>query len=469
MALKGHGPGRSGNHHPHPSRQPRPLPAPPPAIFRGWLVVAGAFLVLMVGYGAVYSYAAFADEIMAEFGSSRASISFIFSLSGGVALFVSAVSGPLADRIGPRLLATLGMLTVGLGLMVAAKAGNMLQVYLGYGLLIGIGVGLAYVPAVATVQRWFVIRRGLASGIAVSGIGIGTAMIAPTTDLLSAFGDWHTTFLACAAMAIMVGVAGALMLDSSPTRHGLLPDGQPLPIDQPTPPAHPPPPPLRAVIGTPGLALAYAGTLLVGLSISTPYALLVGTAQDLNIIRHDALSLLTLIGSGSVFGRFLLASLADVLGRRRTILWCCGGVSATTLLWAGAEEMLMFQVFAFTFGAFQGGFIALLPAFVADSFGTRAIGSTLGLLYTSRGIAMFTGPPALTAAIAASGSHAFPVSVLAAIAAAGALFLAAVRQRGIATERLIDLDMQAPATPGMEPSRPLAVPAAPIARQGMGD
>lgn len=469
MALRGHGPGRNGNRHPHPSRQPHPLPAPPPAIFRGWLVVAGAFLVLMVGYGAVYSYAAFADEIMAEFGSSRASISFIFALSGGIALFVSAVSGPLADRFGPRLLATLGMLTVGLGLLVAAMAGDMRQVYLGYGLLIGIGVGLAYVPAIATVQRWFLIRRGLASGIAISGIGVGTALIAPTTNLLSAFGDWHTTFLVCAAMATMVGVAGAQMLDSSPARHGLLPDGQPLPVGAPAMAVRLPGPSPRAVIGMPGFVLVYAGTLLVGLSIASPYALLVGTAQHLDITRPQALSLLTLIGSGSVVGRFLLASLADVLGRRRTILWCCGGVSATTLLWAGAEEMLMFQVFAFTFGAFQGGFIALLPAFVADSFGTRAIGSTLGLLYTSRGVAMFTGPPALTAAFAASGSHALPVFVLAALAALGALLLAAVRQRGIATERLTDLAMQAPAVPGMEPSRPLAVPAAPVLRQGMGD
>lgn len=469
MALRGHGPGRNGNQHFHPSRPPRLIPTPPPAIFRGWRVVAGAFLVLMVGYGAVYSYAAFADEIMAEFGSSRASISFIFALSGGVALFVSAVSGPIADRIGPRLLAALGMLTVGTGLLVAAKANSIAQVYLGYGLLIGIGVGLAYVPAIATVQRWFIIRRGLASGIAVSGIGVGTAMIAPTTNLLSAFGDWHTTFLACAAMAVMVGVAGALMLDASPARHGLLPDGEPLPVGVPTPPAHPPAPSPRAVIGTPGFVLAYAGTLLVGLSVSTPYALLVGTAQDLNIARPDALSLLTLIGSGSVAGRFLLASLADVLGRRRTFLWCCGGVSATTLLWAGAEEMLMFQVFAFTFGAFQGGFIALVPTFVADSFGTRAIGSTLGLLYTSRGIAMFTGPPVLAAGIAASGFHALPVSVLSALAAVGTFLLAAVRQGGIATERPGDILVQAPATAGMEAPPPMAAPSVPVPRQGMGD
>lgn len=65
---------------------------PPPLLFRGWLVVAGAFLVLMVGFGAAYSYAAFADEIGAAFGSSRATVSLVYALCGGTCFFASAVT-----------------------------------------------------------------------------------------------------------------------------------------------------------------------------------------------------------------------------------------------------------------------------------------------------------------------------------------------------------------------------------------
>jgi MFS family permease len=157
----------------------RSLRQRPPPLFRGWAVVAGAFLVTMVGYGAVYSYAAFAEEIAATFGSSRASVSIIYALSGGSCFFVSALTGPLADHMGARVLAVMGMLLVALGFLIAAAASSLIEVYVGYGVLIGLGCGFAYVPAIAAVQRWFDIHRGLASGIAVSGIGIGTALVPP--------------------------------------------------------------------------------------------------------------------------------------------------------------------------------------------------------------------------------------------------------------------------------------------------
>ena len=116
-------------------RTPRPPDArrrvhPPraPLLFPGWFVVLGAFLVVMVGYGAINSYGAFAEEIAAEFGSSRTSVSLIYALSGGACFLVSAISGPLADRVGPRMLAATGMIMVGLGLALAATARSLAEV-----------------------------------------------------------------------------------------------------------------------------------------------------------------------------------------------------------------------------------------------------------------------------------------------------------------------------------------------------
>ena len=92
--------------------------------------MAGAFLVLMAGYGAIYSQAAFADEIGSAFDASRASVSLVFALGGGTCFLASAVSGPLADRVGPRVLAATGMVLVGLGLVLAAAARSLLEVHL---------------------------------------------------------------------------------------------------------------------------------------------------------------------------------------------------------------------------------------------------------------------------------------------------------------------------------------------------
>jgi MFS family permease len=395
-----------------PPRLVAPAPrAEPAAPFRGWCVVAGAFLVTMVGYGAIYSYAAFAEEIGATFSAERASVAIVFALSGGSCFFVSALTGPLADRLGARVLAATGMLLVGLGFLVAAAATSLIEVYVGYGVLIGLGCGFAYVPAIAAVQRAFDIHRGLASGIAVSGIGIGTALVPPAADALSALGDWRAVFVACGALAALIGLGGAMLLPRAP---------QDAPADDPRPT------PPETVLSR-DFALVYAGTLLVSLPSVLPHAMLVGTARDMGLDRYDAVALLGLIGLGTIIGRFLLAALADAVGRRAVFLLCCGGMSAAMLLWASAEGEPALQAFALGFGALQGGFVALLPAFVADSFGARRVGGVLGVLYTSRGIALLAAPPLLALGIAAMAGHAVPVVAMGLIGAAGTLLLASAR------------------------------------------
>lgn len=118
-------------------------------IFLGWRVVAGAFLVLMAGWGAIYSYAVFACDLAPAIGASQASVSLVYAIAGGSCFLVGTLAGPLADRIGPRRPAVAGMLTVGVGLALAGQATGLPELCLSYGLLVGIGVGLAYVPAMA--------------------------------------------------------------------------------------------------------------------------------------------------------------------------------------------------------------------------------------------------------------------------------------------------------------------------------
>ena len=318
----------------------------PDSSARPWAVVAGAFLVTMVDFGAIYSHTAFADEIAGTFGSSRASVSVVYGLSGCSCFFVSALSGPLSDRIGARVLAAIGMVLVGLGLLVAAAARSLIEVYVGYGLLIGLGCGFAYVPALASVQRSFDAHRGLASGSALLGRGF---------------------------------------------------------------------------------ALAYMGTLLVSVTVALPHGMLVGTASDSGLGRQDALALLGLIGIGTIVGRFMLAAVADVVGRRAMFLLCCGGTAASMMLWAAATDELALQAFALGFGMLQGGFVALLPAFVADSFGQRSLGLMLGVLYTSRGIALVAAPPALALGIAITVGHEIPVMAAGLLGLLGTLLLARVQ------------------------------------------
>jgi MFS family permease len=385
----------------------------PPTRFPGWQVVAGAFLVLLVGFGAIYSYAAFAEEIATEFGAGRVSVTWVFALSGGACFFVSALSGPLSDRLGARVPALAGMLLVGLGLLVAATANSLAEVYAGYGLLIGLGTGFAYVPAMAAVQRWFIAHRGLASGIAASGIGVGTALVPAAADALLAWGDWRRAFVVLGLAAVVLGALGAALLEpgpgAAPPELRALPSAGALPLRRR------------------GFLLAWCGVMLVSLPATLPHALLVGSARDLGLDRQESLGLLGLIGLGTIAGRFLLAALADALGRRATFLGCSAAMGGSLVLWALAEDAPTLQAFALLFGALQGGFVALLPAFAADSFGARALGGLLGLLYTGRGVALLLAPPALAFCMAMLAGSALPLLLAAALGLLGAALLAALR------------------------------------------
>ena len=101
-------------------------------------------------------------------------MSLVFSLAGFLYFALGVISGPLGDRWGARRVTVLGMLLVSWGCARPASRAR-LAVYVASGLGIGLGVGFSYVPALGAVQRWFVKRRGFASGLAVSGIGVERA------------------------------------------------------------------------------------------------------------------------------------------------------------------------------------------------------------------------------------------------------------------------------------------------------
>lgn len=316
--------------------------------FEAWCVVAGAFLVNMVGFGAIYSYAAFADELADAFGASRVTASLVFALSGACCFGVCGLSGPLADRIGPRPLAMAGMMLVAAGLLGAALARGMTQVLLCYGVLIGLGTGFAYAPAMATVQRWFIAGRGLASGVAAAGIGLGTALVPPMANLLTKHGDWRFAFVASAVTAAASGGLGALLLSAgAPEERGQRPDGGQAgaarPLDASGPAA-------AGLLRDGGFLRLWLGTLLLSIPVALPFGSLVGTARSLGMGATEALDLLGVVGLGSIGGRFVLGALGDLLGRRIVFLACSTELVAATAIWSLAGGHLAMTTFAFLFG-----------------------------------------------------------------------------------------------------------------------
>jgi MFS transporter, OFA family, oxalate/formate antiporter len=398
----------------------RRMPRTEPRVFYGWWVVAAAFAITFLGFGSAYTFSAFLEQLQHDFGASRGSLSLVFSLAGFLYFGLGIVSGPLADRFGSRPFAVIGMVLLGAGLALASVAHNLIEVYAAYSLGVGLGCGFAYVPAIGAVQRWFVRRRGFASGLAVAGIGVGTLVMPPLASLLIGALGWRGAYLALGALALLLGGGMALLVENDPRDRGLNPDGD----------ANAPPSvqaggaTVRDAIGTGRFVSLYAACLICSFGVFVPFVHLVPFARDHGVTASMAALLLSVIGIGSTAGRFFLGTIADRMGRERSLLMMFAGMAASLSIWALSANFWFLAVFAFVFGVFYGGWVAVLPAVVMDYFGGRNVSGIIGVLYTSVAFGTLIGPSAAGFAFDFSHSYELPIIASAATNALAALIVA---------------------------------------------
>jgi len=387
---------------------------------RGWRVVAAAFVVMFATFGCAYSFSAFFAPLQASFGASRGALSWVLSIAISLFFIIGAASGPIADRIGARAMALAGSLIVGLGLFVAAQAQTLWQVYLGFGLGIGIGVGISYVPSVGAVQRWFVRQRGLASGIAVAGIGAGTLCMPKIAEwLIDAYG-WRGAYLLLGSFAVLAAGVAALFIDASPQQHGFLPDGGVASSgaiaahrgEGVT---------LRDAVRSRPFFLLYTAYLCASFGMFLPFVHLAPFTEDRGISHATAVSLFTLVGVGSTFGRFLLGGVADRLGRRLSFAVTFLGMALMLVWWLNSWSTWQIAVFALVFGTFYGGCVALAPALIVDYFGERNASGLIGISYTAVALGTLAGSPLAGYAFDFFQSYTIPIA-----ASAAAMFVSFV-------------------------------------------
>lgn len=417
--------------------------------FYGWYVVAAAFAVTFVGFGSAYTFSAFVESLQRDFAASRGQISLVFSLAGFLYFGFGIVSGPLADRFGSRRLAVAGMLLTAAGLAAAGAAHTLLQVYVAYGLGVGFGVGCAYVPAVGAVQRWFVRRRGFASGLAVAGIGVGTLVMPPLASTLIAQVGWRGAYFTLAVIAVVIGAGMSLLIENDPRGRGLLPDGEAAHEPgggaqvagrgagasvsgaaagrQPVAASAPAGATVREAVMSRPFASLYAACLACSFGVFVPFVHLVPYALDHGVAPSTAVLLLGAIGVGSTAGRFFLGGLADRFGRRASLLAMFAGMAVALVAWAGADTVATLAAFALVFGVFYGGWVAVLPAVVMDYFGGRNVSGIIGVLYTSVAFGTLIGPAAAGFIYDAGGGYLVPIL---ASAAANAIAFAIVATTG---------------------------------------
>ncbi len=372
-----------------------------PSIFYGWVVVACAFVILFVAFGSVYSFTTFFESLQVEFNTSRSSTSLVFAIAGFIYFSLGAVSGQISDRIGSRWVITFGVLVIGTGLLLASRATTIRQIYVVYGAGIGIGVGFVYVPAVGVVQRWFVRKRGTASGLAVTGIGLGTLCMPLFSTLLIHWSDWRSAYLLMSLLVLSCGLCAAMLIVDSPERRGLMPDGDKNGVDSIfTHPEISKPEALRifrevhlkeALKALP-FWLLYAAAFSSSLGLFIPFVHMVPFTKDLGMPTSTGVMLFSMIGIGSTAGRFLIGGIADRLGRCQSLAGMYGGLAVMFAWWLVSDNVWQLAIFTLLFGTCYGGFVALMPAVTADYFSGPNIIGIIGALYTSVAVGSLIGP-----------------------------------------------------------------------------
>ena len=358
-----------------------------------WVVVWATFVCLALIFGVSYSFAAFFESFAIEFSAQRADVSWIFGLSGFVYFVMGAGGGMLADRFGPRIVCSAGMALIALGLLATSWATSLLTVYVSYGLLVGLGIALVYTPSIASVQPWFTTRRGLAGGIASSGVGAGTLLVPVLVAMAIGPMPWREAMQVLALGVLVLGLLAAALLRRAPAAPSSGSGGSATGLT------------LRETLRSPTFRWLYLATVLASPVMFIPFAHVSASARDLGLVEAFAVGLVGLIGVGSLVGRFAIGLLADRLGRAQTLVLMQLSMGASYVLWGAAGGQFLLMIFALWFGLSYGSIVSLLPAICMDYFGGRSVASVVGTLYSGAAFGNLLGPVLAGAVFDHSGHY----------------------------------------------------------------
>ena len=407
---------------------------------RGW-TVAFAGLGINLALGVLYAWSMIAKSLTADWGWSAGQASLPYAIACGVFAIAMVFAGRAQDRLGPRIVATIGGLLVGAGMITASFSSetSSLPVILGFGLLAGAGIGLGYASATPAAIKWFSpARKGLITGLVVAGFGLASVYIAPLTQwLLGAYGIAMTfRILGIAFFIVIVGLSQLMVNPPA----GYVPPAY-KPKNHPEHAGH-----LRAVrdyewpemVRTKQFALLwvmYAFAAFAGLMI-------IGHMAKIAALQMPSINLgfllVAVLAVGNALGRVTAGVVSDRIGPVRTMLmvFVAQAVMMGLLAIAGTPAMLV--PVAALVGFSYGANLALFPSATAGYFGTKNMGVNYGLVFTAWGVGGVFGSMTAGTIVDSTGSYAIAYAVAAGLClfAAGITFVTKPPAEAVGEESL---------------------------------
>jgi len=371
-----------------------------PANYNRWLVPPAA-LAVHLSIGQVYALSVFKDPMREHFDASHTQIGVIFSISIVMLGLSAAFGGRWMERNGPRKAMVLAATfwTTGFALSAIAIATEQLWLmYLGYGVIGGMGLGIGYISPVSTLIKWFPDRPGLATGLAIMGFGGGAMLAAPlSSTLLANLGDTEVealtpTFLTMGAIYLVMMVLGAVVVRVPPK--GWKPQGW-------GPSAHRP----KLASGQVNAknAIKTWSFWMLWIVLFTNVTAGIGILENAKPMIEDlfpavsaaaAAGFVGLLSLANMGGRIGWSSASDFIGRKRVymIFLGVGAIAYTLVATVGPKSMLLFVLLVVLILTFYGGGFATIPAYLKDVFGEFEVGAIHGRLLTAWSAAGIAGP-----------------------------------------------------------------------------
>lgn len=354
--------------------------------------------------GEIYAFSVFKNPLVERFGTGLTPIGIIFSISIVMLGLSAAVFGTWVERAGPRAAMFTAALCWSGGFAIAALGVATTQlwlVYLGYGFLGGIGLGIGYISPVSTLIKWFPDRPGLATGLAIMGFGGGALIASPlSSKLLEAYASNPVdaivpAFLTLGAVYLIFMMAGAFVVRLP--AEGWQPEGW-------TPPTESETDDLQttadvsatSAIRTPQFWLLWTVlfcNVTAGIGILEQASPMI---QDYfsDITPAAAAGFVGLLSLANMGGRILWSSTSDYIGRKPIYIMYLGVGTVLYFVLAsfGAASLVLFLLVNVVILSFYGGGFATIPAYLKDLFGVAQVGAIHGRLLTAWSCAGIAGP-----------------------------------------------------------------------------
>jgi len=382
--------------------------------------IAVAAVIMQICLGAVYGWSVFKIPLMRTHGWSETSVQLNFTLALAFLGLGTVVGGLWQDRVGPRLVATVAGILYGLGFLVAAygtSRHSLGLIYLGYGVLSGIGMGMGYITPVATLVKWFPDKRGLMTGVAVCGYGAGALVMSPIAARLIPSRGIPFTFVAFGIVYFVLVTLAAQFYANPPQGWKLAG--------------------WTATGAVAKAASKYEFTvkeatstwqfylLWAMLFLNTSAGIMIISqaspiAQSREFVGMTALQAANIVGLISIFnavGRVFWAWVSDTLGRARVYMLLFGIQAVVFFVLPRIHTVSMFSIALAIIGLCYGGGFGTMPSFTADFFGAKYMGGIYGWILLAWGAAAIPSPIMMARLHQQTGEFATPIYIIAGVMA----------------------------------------------------